>query len=85
MRPEIFIATISLPFVTAIVVFAMKYAASFAAARAQVAEQGELKALVAAQAAQLAQVASSLQVIEREVAGQSRAIAGVESILRQVG
>jgi hypothetical protein len=79
MRPEIYILTISLPLLAAIVGFAMKYASSYAAARARQAEQSEIRALVETEASQLAQVLASLRGIEAEAARQSRSLAGVEA------
>lgn len=85
MRAEIYILTISLPLLTAIIVFAMKYASSYAAARARHAEQSGFKALAEAQASQLAQVTTSLRAIEAEVARQSRDLSSIDALLKQVG
>ena len=38
MHPAIYLITILLPFTTAIIVFSMKYAASYSAARAKLAD-----------------------------------------------
>ncbi|MCU0729420.1 MAG: hypothetical protein MUF41_04860 [Sphingopyxis sp.] len=85
MKPEIYLLTISLPLITAIIVFAMKYASSYAAARAKIAEQNELTKLAEAQSAELAQIKDMVRVMAGDLAGQSRAIAGIETILKQVG
>lgn len=85
MRPEIYILTISLPLLTAIIVFAMKYASSYAAARARNAEQGDFRALAESNRLQLAELSRSLTAIEAQMTQQSQAISSVEVILKQVG
>lgn len=85
MTPEIYLLTIGLPLLTAIVVFAMKYASSFAAARAQQAEAGALRALAERGAAQQAQTAASLKAIEAELCRLSDALSSVEIMLKDVG
>jgi len=85
MNPIIYLITISLPFTTAIIVFAMKYASSYAAARARLAEENDFKALAEAHASDLAQVTASLKAIEADVARQGRSLSSVETILKQVG
>lgn len=85
MRPEIYLLTISLPLLTAIMVFAMKYASSYAASRARIAEERELSGSVETHASELAQIKDMLSTIVAEMAEQSRAISSVETILKQVG
>jgi hypothetical protein len=85
MRPEIYLLTISLPLLTAIIVFAMKYASSYAAARARLAEESERSKLDDIHAGELAHIKDSLSTISAEMTGQSRAISSIEAILKQVG
>ena len=85
MRPEIYLLTISLPLLTAIIVFAMKYASSYAAARARIAEESERSTLAEIHAGELARIKDSLSTIAAEMAEQSRAIASIDTILKQVG
>ena len=85
MHPTIYLITISLPFITAIIVFAMKYASSYAAARAKLAEAADFKALTEAQAASLVQITASLKAIEADVSRQGTTMSSVETILKQVG
>jgi hypothetical protein len=85
MRPEIYLLTISLPLITAIIVFAMKYASSYAAARARLAEESERNKLDEIHAGELARIKDSLGAISAEMTGQSRAISSIEAILKQVG
>ena len=85
MRPEIYLLTIWLPLMAVMIVFAMKYASSYAAARAVQAEGKEFKALAEAHASQLALVNSSLKSIEAEVARQSRDLSSIDALLKQVG
>lgn len=85
MSPEIYILTICLPLLTAIIVFAMKYASSYAAARARHAEQSDFRALAESNGLQLAEVTSSLKAIEERMLRQSQAISSIEVILKQVG
>ncbi len=84
MSPEIYILTISLPLLAAIIVFAMKYASSFAAARARLAEEGAIKALAESGDVHRAQTAASLKVIESELSRLSRSLAAVEAMLKTV-
>lgn len=85
MRPEIYLLTISLPLLTAIIVFAMKYASSYAAARARIAEEREFSKLAETHASELAHIKNSLSTITAEMTEQKRAISSVETILKQVG
>jgi Na+-transporting methylmalonyl-CoA/oxaloacetate decarboxylase gamma subunit len=85
MKPEIYLLTISLPLLTAIIVFAMKYASSYAASRARLAEERELNKSVEIQASELAQIKELLHIIAAKIADQSRTISSVETILKQVG
>ena len=85
MSAEIYILTITMPFLTAIIVFAMKYAASFAAARARSVEQNEFRMMAEAHAAHLEQVRTILGTIEVALARQSQSLCAVETILKQVG
>jgi predicted ATP-binding protein involved in virulence len=85
MKPEIYLLTISLPLITAIIVFAMKYASSYAASRARSAEERDFSKLVESHRGEFAQIKNSLSTIAAEMAEQSRAISSVETILKQVG
>lgn len=85
MRPEIYVLTISLPLITAIIVFAMKYASSYAASRAKIAEESERSKLAEAHAKELVQIRESLRTVSADTAEQSRAISSIEAILKQVG
>ncbi len=85
MRPEIYLLTISLPLIAAIIVFAMKYASSYAASRARIAEEGERSKLAEIHADELAQIKHSLSTVAVEMTEQSRAISRIEAILKQVG
>jgi hypothetical protein len=85
MKPEIYILTISLPLMTAIIVFAMKYASSYAASRARIAEEHDFRKLAESHAGELAHIKNSLSTLAAEMSKQSRAIASVETILKQVG
>lgn len=85
MSPEIYLLTISLPLLTAIIVFAMKYASSFAAARARLAEEGAIKALAEDSAAHQARTANSLKAIEQELSRLSGSLSAVERMLKDVG
>ncbi len=85
MRPEIYLLTISLPLITAIIVFAMKYASSYAAARARIAEESDRSKLAQIHAGELARIKDSLNTISAEMTEQSRAISSIETILKQVG
>ena len=85
MRPEIYLLTLSLPLITAIIVFAMKYASSYAASRARLAEEGERSKLDEVHAGEMARIKDALSKISAEMTEQSRAIAGIEAILKQVG
>lgn len=85
MSPEIYLLTISLPLLTAIIVFAMKYASSFAAARARLAEEGAIKALAEDGAAQQARTAHTLEEIEQELSRLSGSLSAVKRMLEDVG
>lgn len=84
MSPQIYLLTISLPLLTAIVVFAMKYASSFASARARLAEEGAIKALADSGNAHQAQTAASLKAIETELSRLSSSLSSVEAMLKEV-
>ncbi|MFX5793302.1 hypothetical protein ABTD98_19740, partial [Acinetobacter baumannii] len=64
MSPGIYMLTILVLPVTAVIVFAMKYASSYAAARAKITEQSNLRALIAGNANQLSQISIALKTIE---------------------
>lgn len=85
MHPAIYLITIALPFTTAIIVFAMKYASSYAAARARMSEEADFKVLSDTQAAAMARITASLTQIENEMVIQSRSLAAIDIILKQVG
>lgn len=72
-------------FTTAIIVFAMKYASSYAAARAKLSEDADFRALSEAQAQALARVTALLKSIEADVTRQGQSLSGIETILKQVG
>lgn len=84
MSPGIYLLTISLPLLAAISIFAMKYASSFAAARARLAEEGALKALAEHGDAHQAATAASLKAIEAELSRLSGSLSAVETLLREV-
>ena len=85
MNPGIYILTISLLPITAVIVFAMKYASSLAAARARIAGEQELKALIARNVDELSALRAALQRVSDEQARQGQTLAGVDTILREVG
>jgi hypothetical protein len=85
MRPEIYLLTISLPLLTAIIVFAMKYASSYAASRARIAEESERGKLAEIHAEELDHIKISLSKVLAELTEQSRAVSSIETILKQVG
>ncbi|MGJ3647630.1 hypothetical protein ACLB0R_04030 [Sphingomonas sp. GlSt437] len=71
--------------VTAVIVFAMKYASSYAAARAKITEQSNLRALIAGNANQLSQISIALKTIEDTQERQSQTLASIYAMLREVG
>ena len=85
MHPAIYLITILLPFTTAIIIFSMKYASSYSAARAKLADQADFRKLAEANAASLAQITASLKLIEADIARQGTSLSSVETILKQVG
>lgn len=85
MSAPIYIFTILLLPLTAIVVFAMKYASSYAAARARLFDEQEIKGILSVQASQLAHIAATLDKVEADVAQQTSAVSDVQTILKQVG
>ncbi len=85
MSPGIYILTISLLPITALIVFAMKYASSYAAARARIAGENELKALIARNVEELSAIGAALKRVADEQAHQAQTLANVDSMLREVG
>lgn len=85
MSPELYVLTIALLPLTAIIVFAMKYAASYAAARARLAEQDEVRAMLTAQADHLARIATTLRAMEANLSRQAAVVLDTHAILKQVG
>lgn len=85
MRPAIYLLTISLPLITAIIVFSMKYASSYAASRARIAEESKRSKLAEVHASELARMKDSLSTVATEMTELSRAISSIETILKQVG
>lgn len=85
MSPGIYLLTISLPLVTAAAIFAMKYAASYAAARAQLEQQRSLQALSERTIALQSETDGRLRSMESELSRLSRSLAAVETMLKQVG
>ena len=85
MSPAIYILTISLLPLTAIVVFAMKYASAYAAAKARASEDVALKSAIQQAATAHAATSASLEKIERELSRLSASVASVETMIRQVG
>ncbi len=85
MHPAIYLITITLPFSTAIIVFAMKYASSYAAARARMSEAADFKGLSETQAAVMGRITASLTQIENEIVSQSRSHAAIDAISKQIG
>lgn len=85
MSPAVYFLTIALLLTTAIIVFAMKYASSFAASRARIAEESERGKIAETHAAELAKITEALSKISADMAGQSRAISSIETVLKQVG
>ena len=85
MSPGIYILTISLLPLTALIVFAMKYASSYAAARARIAGENELKALIARNVEGMATIGATLKLVADEQARQGQTLANVDSLLREVG
>lgn len=85
MSPGIYMLTILVLPVTAVIVFAMKYASSYAAARAKITEQSNLRALIAGNANQLSQISIALKTIEDTQERQSQTLASIYAMLREVG
>lgn len=85
MSPGIYILTIALLPITAIIIFAMKYASSFAAARARIAGEQDLKALIARNVDDLSALRAAVKRISDEQARQGQTLASVDTILREVG
>ena len=85
MSPEIYLLTIALPLLTAIVVFAMKYASAFAAARARLAQDGAIQALAESGDAHQAGTAASLKAIETELSRLAGSLSSIEAMLKEVG
>ena len=85
MSAGIYILTISLLPITALIVFAMKYASSYAAARARIAGENELKALIARNIEELSAIGAALKPIADEQARQAQTLANVDAMLREVG
>ena len=85
MSPEIYILTISLLPLTAVIVFAMKYASAYAAARARIAGENELKALIARNVEELSSISAALKMVADEQARHAQTLANVDSMLREVG
>ncbi|SNT10761.1 hypothetical protein [Sphingopyxis indica] len=85
MSPGIYILTISLLPLTAIIVFAMKYASSLAAARVRIAGDNELRDLIARHAEELASMRKTLIRIADDQAKHSQSLLNIDRILREVG
>ena len=77
--------SISLLPLTAIIVFAMKYAATYAAAKARSADEAALRSLAEQAASGQARTAESLTKIESELAQLARSVTTIEIMLKQVG
>ena len=85
MSPSIYLLTISLPCVVAIIVFAMKYAATYAAARARAGGEEELRAILSRNSDALERMNATLQAMDKEMARQSGLLINVDTMLREVG
>lgn len=85
MSPGIYMLTILVLPVTAIIVFAMKNASSYAAARARIREESGMRALMASHADRIAEIGVALKAVADEQSRQGRTLDGISSILREVG
>ena len=85
MSPGIYILTISLFPITAIIVFAMKYASAYAAARAKIREERDFTAMLAGNTLELSTMNALLMRIAEEQSRQLQTLANVDAVLREVG
>lgn len=63
----------------------MKYASSYAAARAKLSEEAYFKALSEIQAAVMGRITASLTQIESEMVRRSRSLAAIDAIAKRIG
>lgn len=85
MSPEIYFVTILVLPVTAVIVFAMRYAAGYAAARVSAERERDLAALSAGQAERLAEIGATLKAVAEEQARQQQTLSRIDAMLREVG
>jgi hypothetical protein len=84
MSTNIYLITISLPFLTVLIVFGMKYASEAFAARARLANDGAYQALAEKAASAQAQNQASLASIQADLTKLTASLAAVQTILAQV-
>jgi hypothetical protein len=84
MSAPLYLITISLPLVTILLVFGMRYFAVVQQARARLAADEAYRALAEKAAAAEAQTASTLAAMEAALSDVRTRLAGVEKILKEV-
>ena len=84
MSTSDYIIVVSFPLGTILIVFAMKYLAAAAAARARVADDNAYRTLAEKALATQAELQASLAAIRTQLAAVATSQAAVETILKQV-
>jgi signal transduction histidine kinase len=84
MDPHIFLTVISLPFVTILLVFGMKYFSAIQQAKARSANDEAYRQLAAQVVAAQADTAATLAAIDTSLADLKTRLAALEKILKEV-
>lgn len=84
MSENIFLLTISIPLVTIMLIFAMKYLASVQQAKARLASDEAYRLLAEKAAASQADTASSLAALKATLAEVQQRVAVIENVLKEV-
>lgn len=84
MSDNIFLLTISIPLVTIMLIFGMKYLASVQQAKARIASDEAYRLLAEKAAASQADTASSLAALKATLAEVRQRVAVIENVLKEV-
>ncbi|MES2298871.1 MAG: hypothetical protein V4582_17635 [Pseudomonadota bacterium] len=84
MSATIYLLTICVPLATLLIIFAMKYLAAVAQAKARLANDDAYRQVAAQAAAAQAETAAALAAIAATLADLNGRVHGVENILREV-
>lgn len=84
MSETIFLLTISIPLVTILLIFGMKYFASVQQAKARIASDDAYRLLAEKVAAAQAETAASLSMLKATLADVHQRVAVIEKVLKEV-